>query len=132
MYFVCNVNIHWFNVIYSSEHNLYSWYLHCEHWLNVTINTMWTLLVEKLSSHSTYYCLSTSKSHSQSYISPTWIVGFSSPSHTWYLSREPREFSCKFFLAGVNFYRFNAKNWQFTVYFAVITQKIGNLLCILL
>ena len=36
-----------------------------------------------------------------------------------------------FFLAGVNFYRFNAKNWQFTVYFAVITQKIDNLLCIL-
>ena len=34
-------------------------------------------------------------------------------------------------LPGVNFYRFNAKNWQFTVYFAVITQKIGNLLCIL-
>ena len=31
----------------------------------------------------------------------------------------------------VNFYRFNAKNWQFTVYFAVITQKNGNLLCIL-
>ena len=39
--------------------------------------------------------------------------------------------SCKFFLAGVNFYRFNAINWQFTVYFAVITQKIGNFLCIL-
>ena len=38
---------------------------------------------------------------------------------------------CKFFLAGVNFFRFNAKNWQFTVYFAVITQKIGNFLCIL-
>ena len=35
------------------------------------------------------------------------------------------------FLAGVNVYRFNAKNWQFTVYFAVITQKIGNFLCIL-
>ena len=51
--------------------------------------------------------------------------------HTSYLSREPWEFSCKFFLSGVNFYRFNAKNWQFTVYFAVITQKIGNLLCIL-
>ena len=34
-------------------------------------------------------------------------------------------------MPGVNFYRFNAKNWQFTVYFAVITQKIGNLLCIL-
>ena len=51
--------------------------------------------------------------------------------HTSYLSRKPREFSCKFFLACVNFYRFNAKNWQFTVYFAVITQKIGNFLCIL-
>ena len=38
----------------------------------------------------------------------------------------PRVFSCKFFLAGVNVYRFNATNWQFTVYFAVITQKIGN------
>ena len=34
-------------------------------------------------------------------------------------------------LPGVNFYRFNAKNWQFIVYFALITQKIGNLLCIL-
>ena len=48
--------------------------------------------------------------------------------HTPNLSREPREYPCKFFLATVNFYRFNAKNWQFTVYFAVITQKIGNLL----
>ena len=27
---------------------------------------------------------------------------------------------CKFFLAGVNFYRFNGKNWQFTVSFVVI------------
>ena len=35
--------------------------------------------------------------------------------HTSNLSREPREYPCKFFLAGVNFYRFNAKNWQFTV-----------------
>ena len=51
--------------------------------------------------------------------------------HTWYLSRAPRACSCKIFLAGVIFYIFNAKNWQFTVYFAVITQKIGNLLCIL-
>ena len=51
--------------------------------------------------------------------------------HTWYLSRTPRTYSCKIFLAGVNFYRFNAKNWQFTVYFVVITQKIGNFLCIL-
>merc|ERR1711952_179373 len=40
--------------------------------------------------------------------------------HTSYLSRTPRICSCKFFLAGVNFYRFNAKNWQFTVYFVVI------------
>ena len=51
--------------------------------------------------------------------------------HTWYLSREPREYPCEFFLAGVNFYRFNLKNWQFTVYFAVMTQKIGNFLFIL-
>ena len=33
--------------------------------------------------------------------------------HTSYLSREPRVYPCKFFLAGVNFYRFNAKNWHF-------------------
>ena len=51
--------------------------------------------------------------------------------HTWYLSRTPRIYSCKFFLAGVNFYRFYAKNWQFNVYFAVIMQKNCNLLCIL-
>ena len=35
--------------------------------------------------------------------------------HTWYLSRAPRAYPCKFFLAGVNFYRFIAKNWQFTL-----------------
>ena len=35
--------------------------------------------------------------------------------HTWYLLRAPREYPCKFFMACVNFYRFNAKNWQFTV-----------------
>ena len=29
---------------------------------------------------------------------------------------------CKFFLAGVNFYIFNAKNWHF---FTDLTQKIG-------
>ena len=51
------------------------------------------------------------------------------PEHTSYLSRTHGRCPCKFFLPGVNFYRFNAKNWQFTVYFAVITQKIGNLLC---
>ena len=33
--------------------------------------------------------------------------------HTSYLSREPRVYPCKFFLAGVNFYRFNAKSWHF-------------------
>ena len=52
-----------------------------------------------------------------------WIAGIISSSHTWYLSRAPRACSCNLFLAGVNFYRFNAKNCQFTVYFAVITQK---------
>ena len=51
--------------------------------------------------------------------------------HTSYLSRTPRIYSCKFFWADVNFYRFNANNWQFTVYFALKTQKIGSLLCIL-
>ena len=63
----------------------------------------------------------------------SFSISFLFPScwHTWYLSRAPREYPCKFFLASVKFYRFNAKNWQFTVYFAVITKKIGNLLCIL-
>ena len=58
------------------------------------------------------------------------VVQFATLEHTSYLSREPQEFSCKFFLAGVNFYRFNGKNWQFTVYIAVITLKIGIFLCI--
>ena len=57
---------------------------------------------------------------------------FGSDTHTSYLSRAHEPGSCNFFLAGANFYRFNAKNWQFTVYFAVITQTNGNLLCILL
>ena len=58
--------------------------------------------------------------------------------HTWYLSRTPRIYSCKFFLAGVNFYRFNSKNWHFrqilrekVAFFIDLTRKIGNLLCIL-
>ena len=55
----------------------------------------------------------------------------STSEHTFYLSQTPQTCLCKKKLPGVNFYRFNAKNWQFTVYFAVITQKIGNLLCIL-
>ena len=36
---------------------------------------------------------------------------FASHGHTSYLSRIPRIYPCKNFLAGVNFYRFNAKNW---------------------
>ena len=35
--------------------------------------------------------------------------------HTSYLSRTPRIYSCKIFLAGVNFYRFYEKNWRFSV-----------------
>ena len=54
-----------------------------------------------------------------------WLV-----THTWYLSWSPRTCPCKFFLAGVNFNRFNAKNWQFTVYFAVITQKKLAIYCV--
>ena len=52
--------------------------------------------------------------------------------HTSYLSRAPHIYSCKFFLARVNFFffRFNAKIWQFTVYFAVMTLKIGNFVVI--
>ena len=40
--------------------------------------------------------------------------------HTSNLSRIPRVYPCKFLLAGVNFFRFYAKIWQFIVYFAVI------------
>ena len=42
--------------------------------------------------------------------------------HTSYLSREPRVYSCKFFLAGVNYYRFNAKKLAFLTDF---TRKSG-------
>ena len=49
-----------------------------------------------------------------------WLDG--EVEHTSYLSRTPRTCPCKFFLAGVNFYRFNAKNWQFTVYLLCNTQ----------
>ena len=55
------------------------------------------------------------------------------PWHTSYLSRIPRIYPCKFFLAGVNFYRFNAKNWHFgqilrekvAFFFTDFTGKIG-------
>ena len=43
-------------------------------------------------------------------------------SHTSYLSRIPRIYPCKIFLPGVNFYRFNPKNWRF---FTDSTRKIG-------
>ena len=57
--------------------------------------------------------------------------------HSSYLSREPRVYSCKFFLAGVNFYRFNAKNWHFrqilrkkvAFFFTDLTWKIGVFGC---
>ena len=56
--------------------------------------------------------------------------------HTSNLSRAPRVYLCKFFLAGVNSYRFNAKNWHFrqilwekVVFFTDSTQKIGVFRC---
>ena len=42
--------------------------------------------------------------------------------HTSYLSREPRVYPCKFFLAGVKFYRFNAKNWHF---WQILHEKVA-------
>ena len=67
-----------------------------------------------------------------------WVCSpiFFSVLHTWYLSRTPRIYSCKFFLAGVNFYRFNAKNWHFrqilrekVAFFTYLTRKIGVFRC---
>ena len=56
--------------------------------------------------------------------------------HTSNLSRIPRIYPCKFFLAGVNFYRFNAKNWHFrqilrkkVAFFTDLTRKIGVFRC---
>ena len=42
--------------------------------------------------------------------------------HTSNLSRIPRVYPCKFFLAGVNFYRFNAKNWHFQ---QILREKVA-------
>ena len=42
--------------------------------------------------------------------------------YTSYLSRTPRTYSCKFFLAGVNFYRFTAKNWHFR---QILREKVA-------
>ena len=67
-----------------------------------------------------------------SMITPNWSLKHFNAVVIPDICHESREYSrVNFFLAGVKFYRFNAKNWQFTVYFAVITQKIGNFLCIL-
>ena len=43
--------------------------------------------------------------------------------HTSYLSRAPRAYPCKFFVAGVNFYKFNTENWQFTVVYCCNNAK---------
>ena len=51
--------------------------------------------------------------------------------HTSYLSRISRIYPCKIFLPGVNFYRFNAKNWQtlavFGANFGVNWQKLAKI-----
>ena len=54
--------------------------------------------------------------------------------HSWYLSREPRVYSCKYFLAGVNFYRFKlAFSTDFSpksgFFFTYLTRKIGVFRC---
>ena len=50
--------------------------------------------------------------------------------------RRGRRRQCKFFLAGVNFYRFNAKNWHFrqisrqkVAFYTDLTRKIGVFRC---
>ena len=78
-----------------------------------------------------FICLSPACTSQQSQLSCNNLSFNCTLKHTWYLSLAPWAYPCKFFLAGVNFYRFNANNLQFTVYFAVITQKIGNFLCVL-
>ena len=56
--------------------------------------------------------------------------------HTSYLSRTRGLCPCKFFLAGVNFYRFNAKIWHFRqilreklAFFTDLTRIIGVFGC---
>ena len=56
--------------------------------------------------------------------------------HTFNLSRMPWVYSCKFFLAGVNFNRFDAKNWHFrqilrekVAFLTDLTRKIGVFRC---
>ena len=67
----------------------------------------------------------------------SWITGeYQLSLHTSYLSRTRGRRPCKFFLAGVNFYRFNAKNWHFrqilrekVASFTDLTRKIGVFRC---
>ena len=42
--------------------------------------------------------------------------------YTSYLSRTRGRCPCNFFLAGVNFYRFNAKNWHFR---QILREKVA-------
>ena len=49
------------------------------------------------------------------------IYGFE---YTSNLSRIPRVYPCKFFLASVNFYRFNAQNWHFR---QIVSEKVAFL-----
>ena len=78
------------------------------------------------------YCIKSMK-----YIgSSRYCIKCISCNHTSYLSRIPRIYPCKFFLAGVNFYRFNAKNWHFDrfyvkkwLFFTDLTRKIGVFRC---
>ena len=52
----------------------------------------------------------------------TIVSFFKGGIHTWYLLREPRVYPCKFFLVGVNLYRFNAKNWHFR---QILREKVA-------
>ena len=61
---------------------------------------------------------------------------FQPPLHTWYLLQTPQTCLCKKKLPGVNFYRFNAKNWHFwqilrkkVAFFTDLTRKIGVFRC---
>ena len=51
-----------------------------------------------------------------------FLLRHTSLDHTSYLSRAYERGSCKFFLAGVNFYRFNAKNWHFR---QILREKVA-------
>ena len=100
-----------------------------ERWINLIFDRIWNLiLVDALtlasfsktgdfpyfSKYSNLWCIILCNFYN---IISFWKVSFFlfQKFHTSYLSRTPRTSPCRFFLAGVNFYRFNAKNWLFTV-----------------